>query len=303
MLDLSYFQNQYYGANSQTFTTAGSWQTWVKPRGAKYVNILCIGGGAGGGGGFQVASGNKSGGSGGGSAGTVRAQFQASLLPDILYVQCGAGGAGGLGGATGVVTAGGSGNRSFVTLIPDVTSAANIIVTSGAVAAVGGNPGNGTANTPGGAAETIATSANAILLNLGTFIAVAGMLGLPGGLVNASTIAISSTIVTGGAGGGGSGVGGGLTAVGPFPSLATSNAGSGATNAQSGVSGYMLTKPILGFTGGAGGGGIATGGTGTGGNGGNGSYGCGGGGGGASFTTAGNGGRGGDGIIIITTSF
>jgi len=51
MLDLSYFQNQ--NSNVQGFFNGGTWQTWIKPRGAKLVNIICQGSGAGGGGGFQ----------------------------------------------------------------------------------------------------------------------------------------------------------------------------------------------------------------------------------------------------------
>ena len=50
ILDLSYFQNT-GNTHIQTFANAGSWTTWVKPRGAKFVNILCVGSGAGGGGG------------------------------------------------------------------------------------------------------------------------------------------------------------------------------------------------------------------------------------------------------------
>jgi hypothetical protein len=113
MLDLSYFQNS-GNVNTQTFTNAGSWVTWVKPRGAKYVNVFCMGSGAGGGGGFQVNSATRTGGAGGGSGGVVRAQFQASILPDILYIYTGAGGAGGTGGAAGVVTAGGRGGDGII---------------------------------------------------------------------------------------------------------------------------------------------------------------------------------------------
>ena len=50
MLDLSYFQNQ--NSNVQGFFNGGTWQTWIKPRGAKLVNIICQGSGAGGGGGL-----------------------------------------------------------------------------------------------------------------------------------------------------------------------------------------------------------------------------------------------------------
>ena len=134
MLDLSYFQNS-GNVNTQTFTNAGYWVTWVKPRGAKFVNILCIGAGSGGGGGF-LAAGSRSGGQGGSSGGRVRLQLQANILPDILYVQTGVGGAGGIGGSPS--TAGGASTKSFVCLIPDTSSAANIVCTSGAVAATGG---------------------------------------------------------------------------------------------------------------------------------------------------------------------
>lgn len=300
MLDFSYFQNS-GNVNTQTFTNAGTWVTWQKPRGAKFVNILCIGSGGGGGGGFQTgSSGNRNGGAGGGSGGIVRAQFQASVLPDLLYVYTGAGGTGGTGGPIGTVTAGGNGEKSFVAFIPDSTSASNIIVTSGAVSARGGSSGSAVAATAG-AGETIATAANSIFFNLGTFLAVAGQAGTAGGSSNATSVVLSN-IVTGG-GGAGTGTGGGITGAGPFQSLPIAAAGGASGNGANGLNGYMLTKPILGFVGGGGGGGIAGGGTGNAGNGGNGNFGCGGGGGGTAQTgTAGNGGRGGDGIIIITTS-
>ena len=57
MLDLSYFQRR--GADVQTFTTKGAWQTWIKPRSAKLVNILCIGAGGGGGSGNYKNSVNR----------------------------------------------------------------------------------------------------------------------------------------------------------------------------------------------------------------------------------------------------
>ena len=300
MLDLSYFQNS-GNVNTQTFTNAGSWVTWVKPRGAKFVNIFCMGSGGGGGGGFQVNSATRFGGAGGGSAGTVVANFQASVLPDLLYVYTGVGGVGGTGGAAGVVTAGGNGEKSYVCLTPDTTSAANIVVTSGNVAAIGGQSGSGV-SAPGRNGETQATTANAVFLNLGTFIATAG---IAGGASFTNTTSTVTFINFPGAGGGNTAGGANVAVAGPFSvTTPAAGGGSGATNGGNGKNGYMLTKPILGFMGGNGGGGIASAGTGTGGNGGNGSYGSGGGGGGSAQTnTAGNGGRGGDGLVIITTSF
>ena len=91
MLDLSYFQNQ--NSNVQGFFNGGTWQTWIKPRGAKLVNIICQGSGAGGGGGFQ-STGGRGGGGGGGTGATARLTINANLLPDILYILPGIGGNG-----------------------------------------------------------------------------------------------------------------------------------------------------------------------------------------------------------------
>lgn len=287
MLDLSYFQNS-GNVNTQTFTNAGSWVTWVKPRGAKFVNMLCIGSGAGGGGGF-VAAGTRTGGSGGAGGGIVRAQFQASILPDILYVYTGVGGTGGIGGSS--PTSGSNGERSYICVLPDTSSVANVVVTSGALSARGGISGS-TVQTANPAGETIATAANAVFLNLGTFLAVAGTVGAAGVTTTATNGTAVTQICMGGCGGGGTGGGGAFGASGPFPGniAAGNNAG--------GANGIILYKPILGFQAAGGGGGSVTGGKG-----GDSPYGCGGGGGGAGTSTAGNGGNGGDGLIIITTSF
>ena len=79
----------------QTYTlyATGNWQTWNKPRGAKMIEIFCLGGGAGG----AVAAisiGGAAGGSGSGSGGIVRGLIPAFLLPDTLYILVGKGGIG-----------------------------------------------------------------------------------------------------------------------------------------------------------------------------------------------------------------
>jgi hypothetical protein len=292
MLDLSYFQNS-GNVNTQTFTNAGSWVMWVKPRGAKFVNILCIGSGGGGSNGISSsASVRGTGGSGGGAGGIVRVQFQAAMLPDTLYVYTGTGGTGSLGGSQKATTdQGQNGEKSYVCLIPDTSSTSNIVVTSGAVSARGGT-------TSGGAGETIATTANALFLNLGTFIAVAGGAGIAGSANLVGTSIIPGQITTGGTGGSGNATAGGFNTSGFYPTI-TGTATSAGTGLN-GKDGIMFTKPVLAFLGGTGGGGA---GTGPGGNGGNGSYGCGGGGGGGCVGVGGDGGKGGDGLIIITTSF
>ena len=289
MLDLSYFQNQ--NSNVQGFFNGGTWQTWIKPRGAKLVNIICQGSGAGGGGG--TSAGNRPGGGGGGTGATARLTINANLLPDILYILPGIGGAGGIGGATGVVTNGSPGQNSFVTLIPSTGSVSNVVIRSGTTPATAGLFGN-LASGVAGVAETISLIANNIFANLGNFTFQAGVAGTnSGGIsVTPSNFIISAT------GGGNSGIGGGVTGVGVFPTIV------GAAVNTNGLGNIVLYKPTLMLFGGLGGGGSAAALT-TGGNGGNGAPGTGGGGGGGSTNTgvnAGNGGRGGDGFVIITTS-
>jgi hypothetical protein len=292
MLDLSYFQNQ--NSNVQGFFSAGTWQTWIKPRGAKLVNIICQGSGAGGGGGFQSASTPRGGGAGGGTGATARLTINANLLPDILYILPGIGGAGGLGGAP--ATVGSPGQNSFVALIPSTASVSNIVLRSGTTPAVGGAAGT----TAGGgitSGETIGVIGNNIFANLGNLTFQAGQGGNSGG-TSGATFPTQVNYITAGTGGGGTGQGAGFSAVGVFPAIP------GAPVNTNGQNGIILYKPTLILYGGFGGGGSLAAGT-NGGNGGNAAPGCGGGGGGASSNTgvnAGNGGKGGDGFVIITTS-
>ena len=293
MLDLSYFQNN-GNVNTQTFTNAGSWVTWVKPRGAKFVNMMCIGSG-GGGGGALIAPTTHGGASGGSAGAFIRAAYQASLLPDLLYVYTGIGGTGGLGGTAGNQTPGASGEISYVALIPSTSSVSNLVCRSGNTVA-GGGPIGSTINSTLPTAATATTAANCMFLNLGTFIAAAGPQGTIGSFNSTGgTITINNIVCGGGGGSGGGTTSQGIVGAGPIPSIA------GASGAgQPGRDGIMLTKPILAFTGGTSGGSSNTGAPGISGNG---SYGCGGAGGSGGISAGGNGGRGGDGLVIITTSF
>lgn len=285
MIDVSYFQNQ--NSNVQGFFNGGTWQTWIKPRGAKLVNFFLVGSGAGGGGGLLGTSGSITGGGAGGNGSTTKATFQASILPDILYIYAGIGGAGGIGGASS--TAGSSGQSSFVCLIPDTSSVSNVVLRSGTTPAIGGSAGATSANNTA-AAETVATAANSIFWNLGTVITQVGTGGAGSRLTSGNNVV--ANVFTPGCSGGGSDVGGYISNA-QYPFFVTSNSPIN-TNGKDGV---YITKPVPFFYGGTGGGGGTTGGKG-----GNGSYGCSGGGGGAGTTSAGNGGRGGNGFIIITTS-
>lgn len=301
MLDLSYFQNR-GNTNTQVFTNEGYWAAWNKPRGAKFVNILCVGAGGGGGAGFTGAGGS---GGGGACGGYTRANFQASVLPDILYVYTGIGGNGGISGGA----ASSAGERSFVSIIPNTGSVSNLVCVSSATNAGGGAVGTAAAGA-GGTAPTIAQPANAAFLHLGSITINAGIAGGVG-VTNANGTTITpSTFITPGASGGGSSTastarsGGNIATTGPFPQITGGTGTTGSNvNGTRGADGVVLYYPTLIFTGGAGGGNGKGASNSSGGAGGNGSYGCGGGSGAGGTTSGGNGGNGGDGIVIITTSF
>lgn len=297
MLDLSYLSTS--ATNVQTFISEGTWQTWIKPRGAKFVNILCLGSGGGGGGGN---GGTGASGGAGACASHTKATFPASILPDLLYVQTGLGGTGGAGGAAS--GSGGAGQLSYVATIPSTTSAATIVCVSGATVAGGGTVGTTTGT--GGTVPTVATTANAVLMNLATFTAGVGLVGPNGTTVQPPNISASLFVTPGTVGGGNATAitarnGASIVGTSVLPTL-SGGAGTIIANAtgSNGSDGIILYKPILMFYGGTGGG-NSKGTNGLGGNGGNGAYGCGGGSGGAGTLSGGAGGRGGDGLVIITT--
>ncbi len=289
MLDLSYFQNK-GNVNTQIFTNDGTWQTWQKPRSAKFVNILCIGSGGGGAGGATGSSARGVGGGCGGAGGIVRANFQAPVLPDTLYIYTGAGGTGSLGSTTSTFNSASNGEKSFVCIIPSTSSISNIVVTSGNVSA------RGAVSNIAGVGETVATLTTSIFLNIGMFTAAAGTAG-SNGASNVQQASITPTQITmGGTGGGGNVAAGAYVVAGFYPAIAGA-ATTATSTGINGINGIIFNTPVLAFRGGTGGGGS----TGVGGNGGNGTYGCGGGGGGGGVTQGGNGGNGGDGIVIITS--
>ena len=284
------------------YATGGTndWQTWQKPRGAKFIQIFCLGAGAAGGSG-AVSTGTVSGGAGGNTGGLVKATFPAILIPDTLFIQVGLGG---IGNITGT---GGSGGISYVSIAPtgSIALPQTLVVASSTTVGLGGTGGSGTgANPP--SAPTATTTAVAPFLSLGIFTALAGVQGGSAlvGAAGTNINALGSTIVTGGAGGGGK------TNIAQFDGgsilsasvILTSNVNGGASGTNAGGNGYgtsLYNSAICG-TGGAGGGGQVSG---TGGAGGKGGwYGCGGGGSGASSASPrARGGDGGDGLVIITT--
>ena len=275
----------------QTFTFyatgINSWQTWNKPRNAKMIQIFCLGGGAAGGTSFVAA--NSAGAGGGGSGGIVRGLIPAFLLPNTLYIQVGKGGS----SPTGTNITGPEGLISNVSLQPSASDQF-LICKSQSTSSGGGQP-----NTGAGAGATISVVASAAFGNLGLFTAIAGVAGSGGVSVvpnpGLSQAALSTNLVTGGAGGGprnasAFGTGGTITQA---TAILTTPVSGGVTGGQNGDNGYGTLQPFCG-TGGAGGAGITSG---LGGAGGDGWYGCGGGGAGGGGT---KGGQGGDGLVIIT---
>lgn len=306
MLDFNHIMNtpgvdiqRFYGDVS---TTLVQWKTWIKPRGAKMVYMIAVGGAASGGCSVNTAV-TGGGGPGGGSGAQSTLLIPAMFLPDTLYIQAGRGGqqpATLVSGALGV-----AGTITYVAFEPNTTLAAQLTVlfaspgtaTTAATTTAGGT---------GGTAAVIATIANMPLAGRGAYQFFAGQAGTAGGTSVtltgvAQTYPTTGLMVMGGTGGsgasnGGIGPGGAITGVGfgdNYPSIPGGAFGAGAGLTAAGSGGIIL-KPFL-YTGGTGGGS-------TGGAGGNGAPGCGGGGAGASNTgspTLGRPGDGGPGFVII----
>lgn len=260
----------------QVFTSTGA-NTWTKPTGAKFVQVVLIGGGGKGGNGV-VSNTNSSGGAGGGGAARNMALFPASIL-----------------GSTETVT--------VATGSQDTTFGAWLIATRGSDGAdgvlsastTGGNGGAGTGKGSLGVAasdglDTIAGGASG-----GAGVVIAA--GKNGG----------AGYINGGAGGG---AGGGLGANAGGNGGTANARGTGISGGIGGVGGAVggtpsnvtASEPM----GGAGAGGGAGNTAGVAGNGGvGGKYGGGGGGGGSTAAggTGGTGGAGGAGMAVVTTFF
>jgi hypothetical protein len=300
MLDLFYIPSN--TENTKIFYANGStaWQTWNKPRNAKFIQIFCLGsGGGGGGGGLNVAGTAINAGGGGACAGYSRCIYPAAFLPDNLYVQVAVGGSGGAGSNTSNSngSSGTAGAISYVAIQPANTAIGVIAQSTNTIA--GGGNGNGNVT---GAVAAWTTATNPFTI-LGLILATAGIAGLAQN--TAGTTAITSSIVTQGAGGGSKpannqNAGGSIFSA---SVVLTTQLNGGVAGGSPGKDGYGSLIPFCG-TGGSGGGGNLTG---NGGRGGDGWYGCGGGGAGSGLSTGGfrggNGGRGGNGIVIITTIF
>lgn len=284
-------------ADLQVFNaTGGTFQLWQRPKGKSMCMMIVIGSGSGGGAGFTGLTATVRGGGGGGGSGAIaRVTIPIFALPDMLYVQVGRGGQGGLSSTSN----GSAGERSFVSLAPN-TTAANLVMASGAAAASGGTAGSVAGSAAAGGAETISTILICINAMMGITQFIAGKIGSVGGVVgggNGSSNTLQISHFLNGGGGGGTTpaantdfLGGTQLTAGIFPTLSSPIAGS-ALNSSGGM---LIQRPFISY-GGVGG---ITGGAGQAGKGGDGALGSGGGGGGGGITF-GQGGRGGDGLVLI----
>ena len=274
------------------------YQTWQKPPGISFVHIIAIGGGGGGGGGrANDDSALIYGAVGGASAAFASCFYPAYSIPDILYINVGAGGAGGIG--TGLGINGGDGGTGLQTRVgwrPNTTAIFNLCSANPGSGGVGGRQfGSGFA----AAGTVLAVSAFAALGQTGIRSNLGGQPSL------ANTTSPSPGIVnnfrTGPGGNGerwgtGTGTFGAMPIVGTPGPYADQTVASGGTNTGNPGSSIDDLANLF-FTGGSGG---AANRLGTAGVGGFGGHGSGGGGGAAGNVIGSNGGKGGDGLVIIT---
>ena len=302
-----YDVQQFYGDSTTTLT---QWHTWRKPRGVKWVYLLGVGGGGSGGTGVNTGT-TSGGGAGGVSAAQSSVLIPAMFVPDILYIQAGAGGQ----GPTTSAAQGTAGQPTYVSIEPDSTLTSNMTL----LYALGGTVTSATVatTTTGGAAGTApiaATIGNMPLAARGYYTLLAGVAGATGGSSTTAgtsvTLPATGLMVTGGTGGGGcngtTGSAGGAfnTVTGSlgqdfFPALAGGLAAVTSTPGRNG--GSFIAKNFMMNYGGTGGGGATTTSGGTAGAGATGAPGCGGGGsgGGNTTNTTLKAGDGGPGFVII----
>lgn len=309
--DIQYFQGP-------ATTTLVQWQTWRKPRGARWIHLLGVGGGGGGGAGINTITTSGSG-AGGSSGGQTSVMIPAMFVPDTLYIQAGRGGA-------GATTSGGLGTAGIITYVC-IAPYTTIAPAGTLLLATGGTAGTvaATLDTGGGApaAVSAATIAGMCLAGRGFFILLAGQVGAIGSAQGNPSVSITppttGLMVTGGAGGGGSFAGAG-TAGGSIPAfnfsfptigseflpLPISGGTAAVTSTPAGpAGGGFISRNLLFNFGGAGGGGATTTAGGLASAGGDGAPGCGGGGGGGMTTTnstIARGGNGGPGFVYIITT-
>jgi hypothetical protein len=280
-------------------TNGISYQTWTKPSGINFIQIIGVsaGGGGGGGGGYVNTSTAILGGGGGASATMTSVFLPAFLVPDILYIQVGRGGVGGNGGVNPTSgTNGLAGGYSAVAIQPVYTVGNNsyyLMFAPGGNGGTGGGPSGG-----GGNNASTTTSTTLPLSQMGLRNYWAGQNSTAGGtnVGSAITAVYRISSAPGGVGHSSTNVDAAGVAVNPSGDLYYSIINGGTIQGGAGNNGLSDFNKMT-FSGGA------PGGSASGSNGGLagfGGYGCGGAGGSVGNPSGSNGGNGGDGFVIIT---
>lgn len=219
MLDFNNLNNSNYDFQ-EFYGNAGApltqYQTWRKPRGAKFIYIICVGGGSSGGTGGNTAA-AWGGGAGGGSGAQSTVLMPALFVPDTLYIQAGMGG-NAVSTSAGVGVAG---TASYVLVEPLSAMANACCIAYANPGAATGTASSATAGGAAGSAAAVATIAMMPLAGRGHYSFYAGQAGAAGGGISgaaggAVTVPVTGLMVTGGSGGGGttSGNGGIITGAG-----------------------------------------------------------------------------------------
>lgn len=280
-------------------TSGISYQTWVKPSGINFIQIIGVGGGGGGGGGggYVNTSTGVVGGGGGASSAMTTVFLPAFLIPDILYIQVGRGGTGGNGGVNPTSgTNGLTGGYTAVSIHPVYTISGNsyyLLYTPG------GNGGVGGGTTGGGGASAGATSSPLLPLSqIGLRNYWAGQNSTAGGTNTGTNVTSVYRISSapGGVGHSSTNIDAAGTTVSPPGNLYFNTITGGAIQGGPGTNGLSDFNKII-FSGGSAGGSASGS---NGGVAGFGGYGCGGAGGSVGNPSGSNGGNGGDGFVIIT---
>jgi hypothetical protein len=181
-------------------TSAVEWRTWRKPRGAKFIYMIGVGSGSSGGCGLNSAT-TSGGGAGGPSGAQTVVMIPAMFVPDVLYVQAGAGGqqpAVLVSAALNVV-----GMASYVCISPytSIAAAGTILLANGGTTGTAA----ATSTTGGTATQTAAatTIASMPLAGRGFYQFFAGQAGTAGGGGGgvAQTYPVTGLMVQGGQGG------------------------------------------------------------------------------------------------------